>query len=48
MAIYIHKKDISSGWSTQEKIVIQKIDEVAIKLYNEIRRDIMKDNPDKF
>ena len=48
MAIYIHKKDISSGWSTREKIVIQKIDEVAIKLYNEIRRDIMKDNPDKF
>nr|QPI16544.1 MAG: hypothetical protein NIOZUU159_00032 [Virus NIOZ-UU159] len=27
---------------------MQKIDEVAIKLYNEIKRDIIKENPDKF
>ena len=48
IAIYTHKKDISLGWNSREKIVIQKIDEVAIKLYNEIRRDIIKENPDKF
>ena len=48
IAIYIHKKDISRGWNSREKIVIQKIDEVAIKLYNEIKRDIIKENPDKF
>tara|TARA_B100000795_G_C22806649_1_gene445387 strand:+ start:9123 stop:10199 length:1077 start_codon:yes stop_codon:yes gene_type:complete len=48
ISIYIHNKNISNGWNIHEKNVIDKIDEVAIKLYNEIKRDIIKDNPDKF
>jgi hypothetical protein len=48
ISIYTHKRDISSGWSHKELIVIQKIDDIAIKLYNELRRDIMKEYPDMF
>jgi len=48
ISIYIHNKDISTGWNMQEKNVIAKINEVSIKLYNEIRREIIKENPDKF
>lgn len=46
ISIYIHKKDISYGWTPKEQNVINKIDEISIKLYNEIRRDIVKKNPD--
>jgi hypothetical protein len=45
IAIYIHKKDVSKSWSTKEQIVINKMDEISINLYNEIRKDIIKDNP---
>jgi hypothetical protein len=46
ICIYIHKKDISTGWSQKEQNVINKIDEISIKLYNEIRRDIVKKHPE--
>ena len=46
MCIYIHKKDISRGWTQKEQNVINKIDEISIKLYNEIRRDIVKKHPE--
>lgn len=48
ISIYTHKRDISSGWSQKEQVVIQKIDDIAIKLYNELRRDIIKEYPDMF
>ena len=47
-AIYIHKKDISNGWSNDEKNAINKINEISLKLYNEIRKDIINEFPDKF
>jgi hypothetical protein len=46
ICIYIHKKDISRGWTQKEQNVINKIDEISIKLYNEIRRDIVKKHPE--
>ena len=46
ICIYIHKKDISKGWSDKELHVIQKMDEIAIRLYNEIRQKLIKENPD--
>lgn len=46
ISIYIHKRDISLGWSQKEQNVINKIDEISIKLYNEIRKDILKKHPD--
>jgi hypothetical protein len=46
ICIYTHKRDISKGWSQKELNVINKIDEISIKLYNEIRRDILKKHPD--
>jgi len=45
IAIYTHRKNISNGWSNKEKIVIEKIDDISIDLYNEIKKNIMKDNP---
>jgi hypothetical protein len=46
LCIYIHKQDISKGWTSKEINVIGKIDEISIKLYNEIRRDIISKNPE--
>ena len=46
ICIYIHKKDISKGWTQKEQNVINKIDEISIKLYNEIRKDILKKHPE--
>jgi hypothetical protein len=48
ISIYTHKRDISNGWSQKEHNVIQKIDDIAIKLYNELRRDIIKEYTDMF
>jgi len=48
LCIYIHKQDISKGWTSKEINVIGKIDEISIKLYNEIRRDIISKNPELF
>ena len=48
ISIYTHKCDISKGWTSQESNVIAKIEEISINLYNELRRKIIKDNPDKF
>jgi hypothetical protein len=45
MSIYIHKRDISKGWTDKELLVISKIDEIALQLYNEIRHKIIKENP---
>jgi len=45
IAIYTNKKEISNGWSNKEKIVIEKIEDISIKLYNEIKKNIMKENP---
>jgi hypothetical protein len=46
LCIYIHKQDISKGWTSKERNVIDKIDEISIKLYNEIRRDIISKYPE--
>lgn len=46
--IYSHKRGISNGWNEREMIVIQKIDEIALKLYNEIRQGLVAENPDRF
>ena len=48
ISIYTHKCDISKGWNSKESIVIAKIEELSINLYNELRRKIYKENPDKF
>jgi len=48
ISIYSHKCDISKGWTSKESNVIAKIEEISINLYNELRRKIIKDNPDKF
>jgi hypothetical protein len=48
ISIYIHKCDISKGWNSKESMVISKIEEISINLYNELRRKIIKENPDKF
>lgn len=46
--IYSHKRGISNGWNEKEILVIGKIDEIALKLYNEIRQTIIAENPDRF
>jgi hypothetical protein len=48
ISIYTHKCDISKGWNSKERNVIAKIEEISINLYNELRRKIIKENPDKF
>jgi hypothetical protein len=48
ISIYTHKSDISKGWNSKEQTVIAKIEEISINLYNELRRKIIKENPDKF
>jgi hypothetical protein len=48
ISIYTHKCDISKGWNSKESNVIAKIEEISINLYNELRRKIIKENPDKF
>jgi hypothetical protein len=48
ISIYTHKPDISKGWSSKESNVIAKIEEISINLYNELRRKIIKENPEKF
>jgi hypothetical protein len=48
ISIYSHKCDISKGWNSKETLVIAKIEEISINLYNELRRKIIKENPDKF
>lgn len=48
ISIYSHKCDISKGWNAKEAMVIAKIEEISIHLYNELRRKIIKENPDKF
>jgi len=48
ISIYSHKCDISKGWNAKETAVIAKIEEISIHLYNELRRKIIKENPDKF
>ena len=48
ISIYTHKSDISKGWNSKESMVISKIEEISINLYNELRRKIIKENPDKF
>ena len=48
LCIYVHKQDISKGWTSKEQIVIDKIDEISIKLYNEVRKDLISKNPDLY
>ncbi len=48
LCIYVHKQDISKGWTSKEQNVIDKIDEISIKLYNEIRKDLISKNPDLY
>lgn len=40
--IYTKKKDIARLWNKKELMVIQKIDEISLELYNDIKRDLIK------
>ncbi len=42
--IYIIKKDISRSWNSKELNVINKIDDISIQLYNEIKKDLNSKN----
>ena len=46
--IYSHKKNISPGWNEKELNIINKINEISINLYNEIRQKIVAENPEHF
>ena len=48
ISIYTHKCDISKGWNSKESLVIAKIEDLSVNLYNELKRKIYKENPDKF
>ena len=41
--IYSHKKNISHSWNSKELLIINKINEIALTLFNEIKEDILKD-----
>jgi len=47
ISIYIHKRDISRGWNEKETSVIKKIEEIGIKLYNEIRHKLIEEYPEE-
>jgi hypothetical protein len=40
LLIYSHKKDISYDWDNKEINIINKIDELALTLYNEVKTDL--------
>lgn len=42
--VYLHKKDISRKWDKKELIVIEKISEISISLYKEIKKDLISNN----
>jgi hypothetical protein len=42
--VYMHKKDISRNWDKKEVIVIEKISNISISLYKEIKRDLIHKN----
>lgn len=42
--VYLHKKDISRNWDKKELIAIEKISEISISLYNEIKKDLINNN----
>jgi hypothetical protein len=46
--IYSHKKNVSQGWNEKESNIINKIDDIAINLYNEIKKKIISENPTHF
>lgn len=46
--IYSHKKNVSSGWNQKELDIINKIDSIAVNLYNEIKKKIISENPEHF
>lgn len=47
-SIYVHKKNISTGWSDNENTIIEKMNDISLKLYNEILIQLKKENPDSF
>jgi hypothetical protein len=42
--VYLNKKDISRNWDKKELMVIDKISEISISLYKEIKRDLINNN----
>jgi hypothetical protein len=46
--IYSHKKNVSSGWNEKELNIINKIDDISINLYNEIKKKLITENPEHF
>lgn len=40
LLIYSHKKDISNNWNHNEMLIINKIDELSLTLYNEVKADL--------
>lgn len=46
--VYSHKKNISNGWSEKELNVINKIEEIALNLYNEIKKKLIAEYPEHF
>lgn len=44
LIIYTHKKNISNFWDKNETIILKKIDELAMTLFNEVKSDISSIN----
>ncbi len=42
LVVYFKKKNISREWNTKELKVIQKIDEISLILYNDIKKQLVK------
>jgi len=42
--VYIAKKDVARNWNTAEVKAIKKIEEVSLILYNDIKRELIKNN----
>ena len=44
MMVYIHKKDVARNWNISELKAIKKIEEVSLVLYNDIKRELIRNN----
>jgi hypothetical protein len=42
--VYLHKKDVARNWNDSEIKAIKKIDEVSLALYNDIKRELIKNH----
>jgi hypothetical protein len=48
--IYSYKKDISSSWNNSEKLILNKINDIAMNLFKQIKKEVViksDEKPDK-